>query len=80
MYLELQYLHSFDSVDTQAFAGFQPKGEFYAPKAAFVNVGATATKSFKITEKWSVPVSVSFITNPDSKKVYFVAGVTLFSL
>lgn len=80
MYLELQYLHSFGSFDTQTFAGFQPKGEFYAPKAAFVNVGCSVTKSIKVAKSWSIPLSLSFIVNPDSKKAYLVAGITLLSL
>jgi hypothetical protein len=58
LYFELQYLHSFGSIDTQTFAGFQAKGEYYAPKAAFVNLGCTASKSFKITEGWSLPVNL----------------------
>ena len=80
MYFELQYLHSFGSIDTQTFAGFQAKGDFYAPEAAFVNLGCTASKSFKITENWSIPFNLSFIVNPDSKKVFLVAGITLLTL
>lgn len=80
LYFELQYLHSFGSVDTQVFSGFQAKGEYYAPHAAFVNVGCNAAKSIKITKNWSLPVNLSFIVNPDSKKVYVVAGITLLTL
>lgn len=80
MYFELQYLHSFGSIETQTFAGFQAKGDYYAPKAAFVNLGCSASKSFKITEHWSLPINLSFIVNPDSKKAYLVAGITLLSL
>jgi len=79
MYFELQYVHSFGSVDTQAFAGFQPKGEFYATKAAFVNVGCSATKSIKMTKSWSVPLSLSLNYNPDIQKVYLVGGITLIN-
>lgn len=79
IYFELQYLHSFGSIDTQTFAGFQAKGEYYAPQAAFVNLGCTASKSFKITEGWLLPANLSFIVNPDSKKVYLVAGITLLT-
>jgi hypothetical protein len=77
IYFELQYLHSFGKVETQVFAGFQAKGEFYAPQAAFVNVGCTASKSFTITKNWKVPLSLSFIVNPDNKKAYLVAGITI---
>ena len=80
LYFELQYLHSFGSIDTQTFAGFQAKGEYYGPKAAFVNLGCTASKSFKVTKNWSLPVNLSFIVNPDSRKAYLVAGITLLTL
>lgn len=80
MYFELQYLHSFGSVDTQVFAGVQAKGEYYASKAAFVNVGCTASRSFKIAKNRSLPMNLSLIVNPDSKNVYLVAGITLIDL
>lgn len=80
MYFELQYLHSFGSFETQAFAGFQVKGEYYASKAAFVNMGCSVTKSIKATKNWSLPVNLSFILNPDSKKAYLIAGITLLNL
>lgn len=80
IYFELQYLHSFGTIDTQVFGGFQAKGEYYAPKAAFVNVGCNAAKSFRITKNYSLPVNLSFIVNPNSKNVYFVAGITLLTL
>lgn len=79
MYIELQYVHSFGTIDTQIFAGFQPKGEFYASKAAFVNVGCSATKSLKMTKKWSIPLSLSLNYNPDIQKVYLVGGITLIN-
>lgn len=80
LYFELQYVHSFGSFDTQAFAGFQAKGEYYAPKAAFVNVGCSVAKSVRVTKNWSLPINLSFIVNPDSKKAYLVAGITLLDL
>ena len=80
MYFELQYVHSFGTVDTQVFAGFQAKGEYYAPKAAFVNVGCNASKSFRITKNWSLPISLSLNVNPNIQKVYLVAGITLLDM
>lgn len=76
IYLELQYLHSIGSVDIMLFAGFQPKGEYYAPKAAFVNLGCTAVKELKITDNWSLPVTVGLIVNPDVKSANLVAGIS----
>lgn len=77
MYFELQYLHSFGTFDTQVFAGFQPKGDFYADKAAFVNLGCSVSKSVQLTKKWALPVNLSVIANPNAQKVYLVAGITI---
>jgi hypothetical protein len=80
VYLELQYLHSFGTFDTQVFAGFQAKGEYYAAKSAFVNVGCSVAKSVKVTKNWSLPLSFSVNINPNIQKVYLVAGITLLDL
>lgn len=76
LYMELQYTHSIATFDFLFFAGFQPKGEFYGTNATFVNLGCTAIKNIKITEHFSVPLSVSAIANPSAKSVYLLAGIT----
>jgi hypothetical protein len=76
IYLELQYLFSSGPVDMMFFAGFQPKGVYYAPKAAFVNIGCTAIKTIEVTDRWSMPVSLSLIVNPSVKSAYLVAGIS----
>lgn len=76
IYLELQYLYSTAAVDMQFFAGYQAKGEYYASKPAFVNVGCTAIRTMKVTESWSIPLSLSLIVNPSGKSTYLVAGIT----
>ena len=80
IYIKLQYLHSFRAFNTQTFAGFQPKGEFFAPIAAVVNLGCTITKSTELTKCWSLPMSISCILNPNSEHVYLVAGITLLTI
>lgn len=77
IYMELQYFHQFKPVDLVVFAGCQPKGTYYAPKAAFVNIGCTVKKSIPVTDRFSLPLSLSLIFNPDVKSVYLVAGITL---
>jgi len=77
IYLELQYFHKLGTADFVAFAGYQLKGTYYAPKAAFVNIGCTVKKSIPVTDRFSLPLSVSLILNPSSKSVYLVAGITL---
>ena len=77
IYLELQYVHSFGSSDMLFFAGFQPKGEYYGTNATFVNLGCTAIKAIKVTDHWSLPLSLSLIANPSAKSAFLVAGVLL---
>lgn len=76
MYLELQYVHSLGSTDMLFFAGFQPTGEYYGTNATFVNLGCTAIKKIKVTDHWSLPLSLSLIANPSAKSVFLVAGVS----
>lgn len=77
MYFELQYMFSAGSTDLQFFSGFQAKGEYYGHNATFVNLGCTMIKTIDLTDRWSLPVSLSFIVNPSQKNAYLVAGITL---
>lgn len=45
-------------------------------KLNIINVGVKASKSIKITEEYSLPVSVSFIGNPNTETTYMVFGLT----
>ncbi|MFH2143223.1 MAG: hypothetical protein ABIJ97_12425, partial [Bacteroidota bacterium] len=77
-YAEINYAFKHLNV----FAGFnivQPNrklGEtgFYGDYVGFVNIGCEASKEIKITDNYSLPLSVSFITNPQSEKVFLVVG------
>jgi len=50
---------------------------FYGNKAGLINIGATAGKEIEITEKFSLPVSASLITNPMAGNIFFVFGISL---
>jgi hypothetical protein len=76
IYLELQYLYSSGLTDLQVFAGFQPKGTYYGSAVGFVNLGCTIIKKIEVTGKWSLPLSLSLIINPNCKTAYIVAGIT----
>jgi hypothetical protein len=77
-YAELNY--AFDNVEV--FAGFNltkpnaKNGEsgYYGSKMGFVNIGATFSKEIKITNDFSLPASISLITNPMTEKVFLVFG------
>ena len=47
---------------------------YYGNYMGVVNLGLSTTKNIKITEQYSLPLSVSLITNPQAENIYLVAG------
>jgi hypothetical protein len=41
-----------------------------------VNLGLTASKEMELTDKFSIPVSVSYILNPETERTFLVFGVS----
>ena len=41
-----------------------------------VNLGITASKEIPVTDRYSIPISASLITNPEAQKVYLVFGIS----
>ncbi len=90
-YAELGYSTAVNDVNLDMFMGFNvlaPKkadtetgyeGEsgFYGKYMGVVNLGLTASKEIAITDKFSLPVQASLITNPMDEKIYFVFGFSL---
>lgn len=76
VYLELQYLHEFEKADFSAFAGCQVKGNYYAEKGGFVNLGFTVKKELPITDHFALPLSLSLINNPASRRSWLVAVIS----
>lgn len=77
VYLELQYAYSSKLADLLIFAGYQARGTFYAPKPSFVNLGCTVKKTIPVTDRFSLPISLSLIASPPGKQVWLVAGITI---
>jgi hypothetical protein len=89
-YAEIDYSTTIKKVDFKAFLGMnftKPKpadsltgfiGEigYYGDKIGVVNVGITASKGIPITDKYQLPISVSLITNPQSKKIFAVFAIS----
>jgi hypothetical protein len=75
IYLELQYVHKFKFADLLVFAGYQAKGNYYAPERGFVNVGCTVKKSVLVTDRFSFPLTLSLISNPAVKGAWLVAAI-----
>ncbi|NTW24584.1 MAG: hypothetical protein HGA37_07790 [Lentimicrobium sp.] len=84
-YLELGFNGKCKEFDYNIFMGMTPtspdeeKGEtgFYGPYAGVINIGITASKEIQITDKFSLPISTSFIVNPQAENVFLVFGISL---
>jgi hypothetical protein len=86
-YLELGYSKDIKGTTLDVFAGMaldDPKEElgepygFYGQRSmGVINLGLTVSKEIQITDKFSLPVFGSFITNPESEKVFLVFGLSI---
>lgn len=84
-YFELGYQGTCKEVEYNIFIGGTPTnpdseaGEtgYYGTEAGITNIGIAAIKYITITDKFTLPVSTSFIINPQSENVYLVFGITL---
>lgn len=91
MYFELGYSMQVKETNLDFFAGFTPnnpkkaddetgyigEGGFYGDTMGFVNIGVTGSKEIQITDKFSLPIQTSLITNPMNESIFIVFGFTL---
>jgi hypothetical protein len=89
-YFELAYSGKIEGVGINGFLGFtlnRPKaadmsyhyiGEngFYGNKPGIVNLGFELTKRLKISDRFALPVHTTVVSNPETKKVYFIVGIS----
>jgi len=90
-YFELGYSFNVNDISCNAFMGgtlnqvrksdnligYVGETGYYGTGPGIVNLGITATKSLPVMEKFSLPLSASIITNPQTQKVFFVFGFSL---
>jgi len=84
-YIELGYSFKVKETGCNAFFGVTPtkpdidKGEtgYYGNGPGVINLGIKATRDIRITDSFSLPISASFITNPQAENIYLVLGITL---
>jgi hypothetical protein len=69
-YFETSYLFDLSGIELNVFAGLTPFAGLYADKFAVVNLGCSLRKEIKITDKFSLPVTGSFVVNPNARKVF----------
>lgn len=78
-YFELSAPFRFATLDWKADVGLVPwKSDYYDVSGFSVtNLSLQATKAIKITKSFELPLFAKIVVNPASKKLYFVAGLTL---
>lgn len=88
-YISVSAPFGFAGLDWEASIGATPwQNDFYAGGCnskyavemidgfAVCNVSIMASKSFHITDGWSVPVFVQLVWNPSTEAAHFVAGIS----
>lgn len=76
-YLEFKYPFTFWSIETEPFAGLTPFHGLYANRFAFINTGISFSKELDLKIPFTIPLSLSFISNPNTKQsfVIFAGGI-----
>jgi len=79
VYLEVSYPFAVNGTELALFAGGSPKKSawYVTQGAALINVGIAAKKSVTVTESFALPVSATFIVNPELEQSYLIFGFSL---
>ena len=70
-YLEMKYSTRMNTIDFEPFIGMTFMDGLYG-KAGLMNLGFRASKTISLSEKFELPVNISFGLNPQVQRVYFV--------
>ena len=76
-YIEMGYTVTCKEKTFDLFMGLTPKAGAYGNTFGIINLGLTAYRTVKITDKFELPLKASLITNPQAGNLYFVLGITL---
>lgn len=71
-YCEFMYPFTVKGIDIEPFAGFTTHAGLYAENFAFVNTGVNVSKEIELKLPFTIPLSLSFITNPYAKQSFIV--------
>jgi len=84
-YFELGYNFTVKETNVKAFIGgtaTSPDTEdgesgYYGDNAGITNIGVTAVKKVALTDKFSLPLTTSFVINPQTENVFLIVGISL---
>ena len=79
-YFQIDYPFSIGETDLTVFCGaaggsHENPDAYSTEEFALINVGVSAERSVKMSESFSLPLSMAFILNPNEEISYLVAGV-----
>jgi len=79
VYIQASYPFTVDDATLAVTAGLTPSKSVYygTTKGGVLNLGLTASKSVVLSDKFSLPINVSYINNPVQDKSYLVFGMSL---
>lgn len=77
-YIQVGYPINLEEASLSLAAGFVPsKSAYYlVDKGNIINLSITGSKTIAITDKFSIPINVSYISNPSQDKTYLVFGAS----
>ena len=77
-YIQVGYPVTVSDATVTFSAGFVPAASAYyvTDKGNFINLTINAAKSIAITDKFAIPINVSYIANPALDKTYLVFGAS----
>jgi hypothetical protein len=76
-YIEVKYPFAVFTIETEPFVGLTPFPGYYADHFAIINTGLSFSKEINLKLPFSIPLKLSFISNPYTKQsfVIFAAGI-----
>lgn len=76
-YLEVKYPFTVLGIETEPIVGLTPFRGYYANNFAVINTGISFGKEINLHLPFTIPLSLSFILNPNTKQsfVIFAAGI-----
>lgn len=79
IYIEMQYSIPYNNSEFLLFTGYQAKGNYYAEKRGFVNIGVSFIQSLSVFKGTSLDLILSLVTNPVAKNIFFTVGLILYN-
>ena len=76
-YLELSYPFSIKKTDFKIFAGGTPFEGLYSTGASLTNIGLSTSKEVKLSESYSIPLSLSIISNPKVENIFMLISISI---